>query len=212
MRNVALARALLDAGETDRATVALCAHEAHTAIWRRWATAKAALEGTNVDLADIPASAVLQYHLSDDADELADRYLLDGAPRRRLTQRTAIQGLVDAMFPTSATYVNLDERGNPWHEVVCFPPVVTDVNEHSVQLTVFPMGGYTYNSTSWWVNTVDLENTVRSGATELIVHHRNDEPADVVVRVALPPSIDPARIERQEWSVPSGHIDFDFVT
>lgn len=212
MRNVALARALLDAGETDRATVALCAHEAHTAIWRRWAAAKAALDGVaGVDLADIPASAVLQYHRSDDSEDLAERYLLDGAPRRRLAQRTAVQGLVDAMFPTSATYVNLDERGNPWHELVCFPPVVSDVSDQSVQLTVWEMGSISLWACSWWVNIADLEHAVRSGATEL-TGGGHDQPADVVVRVALPPSIDPARIERQEWSVPSGHFDFDFVT
>lgn len=60
MRNVALAQALVESGEYATATVTLCAHDDHHAMWRRWNEAKETLSAPHVSLADLPASVVLQ--------------------------------------------------------------------------------------------------------------------------------------------------------
>lgn len=77
MRNIALADALIDAGEADRATFALCAHDGHRAIWRRWAEARRLLPAGQVTLADLPASHVIRQLADDTATELLARYRLD---------------------------------------------------------------------------------------------------------------------------------------
>lgn len=74
MRNVALAQALVDASEFDEATVALCAHDQHRAMWRRWDDFKATATTRDVALGDLPASAVLGELTPDVATPLADRY------------------------------------------------------------------------------------------------------------------------------------------
>lgn len=83
MRNVALARALVDAGEYDSATVALCAHNGHAAIWRRWEEAKQSLLSDEVTFADLPASLVLRDLDPRDAARLAERYDLPYDPDDR---------------------------------------------------------------------------------------------------------------------------------
>jgi hypothetical protein len=75
MRNVALARMLMNRGDVDVAVVALCAPTAHQAIWRRWAEAKAHLAGAGVALVDLPADVVVRAQVSGAA--IADRYLLE---------------------------------------------------------------------------------------------------------------------------------------
>jgi hypothetical protein len=75
MRNVALARTLVQRGDVHGATVALCAPGAHDAIWRRWAEAKSHLAVSGVALADLPAEEVVRHHQHDSA--MRDRYLLD---------------------------------------------------------------------------------------------------------------------------------------
>jgi Restriction Endonuclease associating with ARP len=80
MRNVALAQALVESGEYSTATVALCAHDDHHAMWRRWNEAKETLSAPDVSLADLPASAVLQELQPDDAVTLAEQYALPYAP------------------------------------------------------------------------------------------------------------------------------------
>lgn len=75
MRNVALARTLVNRGEVDGAVVALCAPKAHHAIWRRWAEAKAHLGGAGVELVDLPADMVVSAQASGAA--IAPRYLLE---------------------------------------------------------------------------------------------------------------------------------------
>lgn len=75
MRNVALGRALINAGHTDTVVHALLAPVDHPTIWRRWAEAKAALHGVpGVQLADLPADKVLGVHQPDRAHALAVRY------------------------------------------------------------------------------------------------------------------------------------------
>jgi hypothetical protein len=79
MRNVALARALVNKGEVHEAVVALCAPQAHRAIWRQWAEAKLHLAGTGIALADLPAEVVVSAHRP--GGELTQRYLLDRPPK-----------------------------------------------------------------------------------------------------------------------------------
>lgn len=77
MRNVALGRAIVLAGETDQVVHALLAPAANSTIWRRWAEAKIALHGIpHVRLADLPAELVLGVHQSERRAELAQRYRL----------------------------------------------------------------------------------------------------------------------------------------
>lgn len=78
MRNAALAAALVEAGEADRATFVLCAHDHHSVAWRRWREARVALAGV-VAFADLPASHVLAEHDPSSAAALADRYVLPSA-------------------------------------------------------------------------------------------------------------------------------------
>lgn len=77
MRNVALAQAMVDAGEFDSASVVLCAHDGHTAIWRRWQEFKGVAATRDVRLADLPASSVLAELDPETAEMLRDRYALD---------------------------------------------------------------------------------------------------------------------------------------
>ncbi len=84
MRNVALGRSLLVAGETDAIVHALVAPRANVAIWRRWAEAKPALAGIPaVRLTDIPAEDVIPLHGPDRAAGLRSRYQLGSADERR---------------------------------------------------------------------------------------------------------------------------------
>ena len=76
MRNVALARTLVNRGDVDDAVVALCAPKAHRAIWRRWDEAKSHLWATGTALADLPAEVVAGAQ-APPATALAERYLLD---------------------------------------------------------------------------------------------------------------------------------------
>ncbi len=80
MRNVALAQALVESGEYATATVTLCAHDDHHAMWRRWNEAKETLSAPHVSLTDLPASVVLQELQPDDAVALAEQYALPYAP------------------------------------------------------------------------------------------------------------------------------------
>jgi Restriction Endonuclease associating with ARP len=91
MRNVALAAALLQAGEFDRATVALCAHDDHSSIWRRWAEAVSSIESDpRVDLQSIRASQVLREMRPDVAARLAQRYAIPYEPEDRERLRSAV--------------------------------------------------------------------------------------------------------------------------
>lgn len=77
MRNVAVGRALMAAGETDEVVHALAAPYGNRAIWRRWGEAKTALDHIpGVRLADIPAEMLLSVHEHPRAAELARRYEL----------------------------------------------------------------------------------------------------------------------------------------
>jgi hypothetical protein len=77
MRIAALAGAMVERGDADRAVVALCAPDGYAAMWRRWREAVVALEGADsVSLVGLPASSVVRLH-ADGGEELAARYLLD---------------------------------------------------------------------------------------------------------------------------------------
>jgi hypothetical protein len=83
MRNTALAAALIADNEVQQAVVALCAPAGYTAMWRRWAEAKHALNGvTGVGLQNLTAETVLEIAGHPEADIVRGRYLLAPAPRR----------------------------------------------------------------------------------------------------------------------------------
>ncbi len=75
MRNVALARSLVQRGWAERAVVALCAPKAHRSIWRRWAEVKSLLQVPDVTLHELPADDVVRYQAN--RHILTERYLLD---------------------------------------------------------------------------------------------------------------------------------------
>ncbi len=77
MRIAALARVLVARGEADRATVVLCAHDDHEAVWRRWAEAEQAIPwDSRHRAADLSASCVVAAREPEERRELEDRYLL----------------------------------------------------------------------------------------------------------------------------------------
>lgn len=79
MRNVALARALLNRGEADTVAFALCAPGGNRNVWRQWTRAKTAFAGVpDVTLVDLPADLVLQVHDPERRSLLARRYQLGG--------------------------------------------------------------------------------------------------------------------------------------
>jgi hypothetical protein len=77
MRNVALARTLIESRSVAHVVHALCAPRANRTIWRRWTQAKAALAGTEgVALADLPADELIHILNDDSAATLTERYQL----------------------------------------------------------------------------------------------------------------------------------------
>lgn len=75
MRNVALARALIDRGEAVTATFALCAPGGNTNVWRQWRRARDAFTGVpGVTIADLPAETLVTVLPSGRRDALASRY------------------------------------------------------------------------------------------------------------------------------------------
>jgi hypothetical protein len=90
MRNIALGRWLLGAGQADAVTYALCAPEHNSAIWRRWAEIKPLFTFTGVELTELPATTVLSYHRHADVEALAHRYRIDmGDARKQAGDRLA---------------------------------------------------------------------------------------------------------------------------
>jgi Restriction Endonuclease associating with ARP len=77
MRNVALARALVQAGEAEHVVYALCAPEKNRPIWRRWNEAEQFFsEIPGVTLARLLPSRVLEHHDDANAETLVNRYQL----------------------------------------------------------------------------------------------------------------------------------------
>jgi hypothetical protein len=75
MRNAALARTVIDRGDAEQVTVALCAPDGNRNVWRQWADAKQVLgDVSGLQFADLGANAVAE--LSTERDELVDRYEL----------------------------------------------------------------------------------------------------------------------------------------
>lgn len=82
MRNIALGGLLASDFDIDHVTFALCAHDDHRVIWRRWAeTTPLVRPLTNVDVASLPARVVLGELPPEVADQLAARYALSSAAR-----------------------------------------------------------------------------------------------------------------------------------
>lgn len=80
MRNVALARALVDRGDTDHVTVAICAPVGNRNVWRQWARARHAFARVpDITLTDLPAVEVAAVHADSRRADLIDRYQL-GSP------------------------------------------------------------------------------------------------------------------------------------
>lgn len=60
MRNVAVARALIDRGEADHVVVALCAPAGNTNVWRQWRRARELFaQVPDVRLIDLPVADVV---------------------------------------------------------------------------------------------------------------------------------------------------------
>jgi Restriction Endonuclease associating with ARP len=79
MRNVALARALVQAGEADRVVYALCAPEKNRPIWRRWSEAEQLFgDIPGVTVARLLPKQVLDHHTRADSQALMNRYDLAG--------------------------------------------------------------------------------------------------------------------------------------
>jgi len=79
MRNVALARVLIDRGDADHATVALCAPAGNTNMWRQWARARRAFaQVPDITLTDLPPFEVAGIYAPNRRTELAGRYQLEG--------------------------------------------------------------------------------------------------------------------------------------
>jgi len=77
MRNVALARALIDRGDADHVTVALCAPAGNRNVWRQWARARQVFARVpEITLTDLPAAEVAAVHTDSRRTELLDRYQL----------------------------------------------------------------------------------------------------------------------------------------
>lgn len=80
MRNVALARALIDRGDADHITVALCAPTGNRNVWRQWARARHAFARVpDITLTNLPAHGVAAIHTESRRAELLTRYQL-GSP------------------------------------------------------------------------------------------------------------------------------------
>jgi len=78
MRNVALARALIDRHEADASIVALCAPRANRNVWRQWTQAEQLFHGVpGVSLRALPAEHVLGALPDPRRSVLAERYGLD---------------------------------------------------------------------------------------------------------------------------------------
>jgi len=79
MRNVALARALIDRGDADQVTVALCAPTGNRNVWRQWARARHAFARVpDITFTDLDASEVAAVHSPARRDVLVGRYRLEG--------------------------------------------------------------------------------------------------------------------------------------
>jgi hypothetical protein len=75
MRNIALARAILDRGDADIATFALCAPTANTAVWRQWhLTRQIFADVPDVSLIDLNAESLVDVLSSQRAEVLKARY------------------------------------------------------------------------------------------------------------------------------------------
>lgn len=75
MRNVALARVLIDRGETDAATFCLCAPAGNTNVWRQWRDTQALFAAVpQVSLVSLPAERVVELRHPAERDVLRSRY------------------------------------------------------------------------------------------------------------------------------------------
>src|SRR5690606_19319289 len=75
MRNVALARSLVERGEADRAIVALCAPLGNTNVWRQRRLSQALFERVpRVDLVDLPVGRVAESLDDERRSWLMERY------------------------------------------------------------------------------------------------------------------------------------------
>lgn len=215
MRNVALARSLVERGDADDAFVALCAPEAHSAIWRRWDEAKLALDGVSgVTLTDLPASAVLQYHVHEEADALGNRYLLDTRPLHALRQRHRAQLALDALFPNGAAYEHVDVRNRVTQSLLFPRPVVTRVTETAVEISSPPIS-----------YPLPLTFTVGPDAFHQATKQASNRPAELLLegpdesgitrRLTANVSatgIDTEEAERVRLTVRADYFDFDFAS
>lgn len=78
MRNVALARSLIEDGDAEAATFCLCAPAGNTNVWRQWREANALFGAVpDVSLVSLPAERVAQLHAPSERSNLLGRYQLN---------------------------------------------------------------------------------------------------------------------------------------
>jgi hypothetical protein len=174
MRNVALARALIEADETDTVTVALCAPRGHRAIWRRWKEAKAALVGvTGIYLAELAADDVASVLPLLDGFALADRYLLDPGPIRMMAECRSWQEWLDNLFPSGAAYV-AETPGVEGLTVHYVGRACAGTEAGQPHIGIVPVLEDWYPSTSWPANPTNVNLEWQGTGCRLLME---DEPA-----------------------------------
>ena len=142
MRNVALARALVARGEAASASMLLMAPDDHATIWEQWRRHISLLQRyDDITFGDLPASQVVAHHPSEQAHDLASRYLL---PDRVLDLRLA-QQLVDSRFPDGTVLNRLHSDGTLNYQQALERLAVIEADDQEIVIqTWYPAGPFTH--------------------------------------------------------------------
>jgi hypothetical protein len=180
MRNVALARILIDRGEAASASMLLLAPDDHTTIWAQWHRHITALGAVgDLSFGDLEASKVVALHDDPFGDELTRRYLLNGD---LLALRRA-QRSVDERFPDGVVLTTSPDDGSAGYTQLIERLVVTRTYPGGFTIEQpYPAGPITHDvPTSEWENggAVHLPHGSRSltlspTANELDEQERRD--------------------------------------
>ena len=155
MRNVALARAVIQRGDAVSASMMLMAPDDHTAIWEQWHRHIATLTGVNgIRFAALPASQIAPLHEPDTARALSQRYLL---PPRLVELRLA-QHHADQRFPNGVALCRLYPDGSLNYLQPIERLIVTETTaEHVYVQTPYPAGPFIHEvPVDQWLQTGNL--------------------------------------------------------
>lgn len=155
MRNVALARALMQRGEANSASMLLMAPDDHTTIWEQWRRHTATLaEVEGVQFGALPASQIIPHHEPETARQLARRYLL---PADLIELRIA-QSQADERFPHGVVLTRIHPDGSRGYQQPIERLVVTAVTTTHVTVeTPYPAGPFTHHiAQADWRQSGDL--------------------------------------------------------